>query len=165
MTGLRSVNEGEPVKPITDPRGREQQPDVAALEELRKAFGVVPAGAGTTDARRSAEPDEQLEPTAPTPSVSVIDDEPTHVTAGDPAVATVPAVDGQAEVEPPEVEQVALDEPEVDEPDVEQPELDEPEVDESEVEQPEVMVPEPEQAQPEQAELDPAKPEPAASEP
>ena len=42
MTGLGPVNEGETVKPIVDPRGREQQPDDAALDELRKAFGVVP---------------------------------------------------------------------------------------------------------------------------
>jgi cell division protein FtsQ len=42
MTGLGLVNEGETVKPIADPRGREQQPDDAALDELRKAFGVVP---------------------------------------------------------------------------------------------------------------------------
>jgi cell division protein FtsQ len=42
MTGLGSVNEGETVKPIADTRGREQQPDDAALDELRKAFGVVP---------------------------------------------------------------------------------------------------------------------------
>jgi cell division protein FtsQ len=42
MPGLGPVNEGETVKPVADPRGREQQPDDAALDELRKAFGVVP---------------------------------------------------------------------------------------------------------------------------
>ena len=34
MTGLGLVNEGETVKPIADPRGREQQPDDPLLHEL-----------------------------------------------------------------------------------------------------------------------------------
>ena len=34
------MNEGETVKPVAEPRGREEQPDDAALDELRKAFGL-----------------------------------------------------------------------------------------------------------------------------
>ena len=50
------------MKPIADPRGREQQPDDAALDELRKAFGVLPADgdphdrAGDAPTTRSTQP-------------------------------------------------------------------------------------------------------------
>ena len=42
MTGLGPVNEGETVKPIADPRAARAAADDAALDELRKAFGVAP---------------------------------------------------------------------------------------------------------------------------
>src|SRR5215210_2000476 len=68
MTGLETVNEGEAVKPIADPRRREQQPDDAALDELRKAFGGAPHAA-VTGAASDAAAEATVEPPVVEPAV------------------------------------------------------------------------------------------------
>ena len=83
MTGLETVNEGEAVKPIADPRGREQQPDDAALDELRKAFGGAPDAAVTGAAPdTAAEAGDELDATGPaTTGVRVAEETPTQASA------------------------------------------------------------------------------------
>jgi cell division protein FtsQ len=93
MTGLGLVNEGETVKPIADPRGREQQPDDAALDELRRAFGVVPdkpVAHASEHADDDADADVALDATgAATSGVHVTGDAPTQ--AGDAPPTDDPA--------------------------------------------------------------------------
>ena len=92
MTGLGPVNEGETVKPIADPRGREQQPDDAALDELRKAFGVAPRhspvapAVGTRRRRPGGRPPTRPSPTDVRPTI--VDDAPP---AGEPTPADAAA--------------------------------------------------------------------------
>src|SRR5688572_8338853 len=84
MTGLGSVNEGETVKPAADPRARERQADDAALDELRKAFGVPP------------------DTPAPAAPIQVSDDAPTQSALEAPAPAAPPA-DPPKPAEPPRI--------------------------------------------------------------
>jgi cell division protein FtsQ len=88
MTGLETVNEGEAVKPIADPRRREQQPDDAALDELRKAFGGAPDAAVTGAAPdAAAEAGDELDATGPaTKGVRVAEETPTQATVQPPVV-------------------------------------------------------------------------------
>ena len=117
MTGLGPVDEGDTVKPIADPRGREKQPDDAALEELRKAFGVLPADDATAVAA-----DDVLEATG---AVTVEDDEPATAITTDESAVTIAAAPvqptdrqptssaevGQPEVERPSAEHTTSDHP------------------------------------------------------
>lgn len=108
MTGLGLVNEGDTVKPVADPRGREQQPDDAALDELRKAFGVVPDSAAPV--AEPAQDATQVSGGVPAAVTLDDDDEPTHVAATEPAVAP-PAEQVPAEAPAPDTSQ--LDSPTV----------------------------------------------------
>src|SRR6186713_2758441 len=112
MTGLGPVNEGETVKPIVDPRGREQQPDDAALDELRKAFGVVP---DKPVAPASDRDDDAPTQAADTPVADLL---PADEPAADVPAADVPATDVPAADVPPAV---APPVPPVDVPPVEPP--------------------------------------------
>jgi cell division septal protein FtsQ len=94
MTGLGTVNEGETVKPAADPRARERQPDDAALDELRKAFGVPPDK--PVVAERADDADDGLDATAATPADAATG--PAHVphdappqSAVEPPAPTPPA--------------------------------------------------------------------------
>ena len=104
------MNEGETVKPITDTRGREKQPDDAALDELRKAFGVLPAD-------HDPGPGDGLDQTgAATAAVTVADDQPTTATTADESAVTIdeqpdaaPAKLEPAKLEPATIEPVEVD--------------------------------------------------------
>jgi len=97
MTGLELVNEGETVKPIADPRGREKEPDDAALDELRKAFGVVPDKPVAHASEQADDPGAALDATGaatfrPNDAPTQAADEPqTHETRTD--APPVPPVD------------------------------------------------------------------------
>jgi cell division protein FtsQ len=153
------VNEGERVKPITDRRRREQQPDVAALEELRKAFGVRPADAATTGTISSEDAAGDLDATgAATAAVPVTDEAPTQATAGDPEASSVDAPAHPGEVEQPEVEPPAA--PTVEQAHVEQAHVEQADVERAEAEQAErVTVDEPKRDEPEPPEPEPPEPE------
>jgi len=142
------VNEGEAVKPITKQRGREQQPDDAALEELRKAFGVPPEVPG---APASGKAGDDLDATgATTTALPTSVDEPTKVAASDPS-KVIDAPTPSEPVAPTDVEPPGDDEPEIvdtaAEPEIADDKIaesdaDQPQVDESkvaEVDEPEVV--------------------------
>ena len=123
------MNEGETVKRIADPRGREQTPDDAALEELRKAFGVVPADADATGGAGST--DDDLDATgAATAAVSGADERPAPAPTDESAVTIVAAPVPSAVADPePQVAGPAVDDPVVDDAVVEDVDVDEPAAD------------------------------------
>lgn len=85
------MSEREPVKPMADARGREQQPDDAVLDELRKAFGVVPA-------------DDGLAPTGAATAAVPVDDEQTRAApALDESPPPEPEPESEPEPEPPRI--------------------------------------------------------------
>ena len=90
MTGLGPVNEGEPVKPMPDARPTARvEPDDAALDELRKAFGVPtsrPSPAGRRRRHRSGDRRHDSSPVE-------LDRSPTG--AAGRAVAAEPAADAE----------------------------------------------------------------------
>ena len=98
------MNEGETVKPAADPRARERQADDAALDELRKAFGVPPDT--PAPAERADDAGDSLDATAATPadaaSIQVSDDGPTQSAVEPPATAAPPA-DPPKPAEPPRI--------------------------------------------------------------
>ena len=98
------MNEGETVKPAADPRARERQADDAALDELRKAFGVPPDT--PAPAERADDAGDALDATAATPAdaapIQVSDDAPTQSALEAPAPAAPPA-DPPKPAEPPRI--------------------------------------------------------------
>jgi cell division septal protein FtsQ len=101
MTGLGPVNEGETVKPVADPRGREQQPDDAALDELRKAFGVVPGSTPSVApaSEHADDADAALDATgAATSGVHAAGDAPTQAADGPPPTDDQPAKPAQPRI-------------------------------------------------------------------
>jgi cell division protein FtsQ len=92
-----------------DPRARERQPEDAALDELRKAFGVAPDK--PVAAERADDAGDALDATAATPAdaaaadaalVHVADDVPTQSTVEPPAPPAPPA-DTPEPAEPPRI--------------------------------------------------------------
>ncbi|HEX6657375.1 MAG TPA: FtsQ-type POTRA domain-containing protein [Ilumatobacter sp.] len=108
------MNEGETVKPApqgratsepdpADPRARERQPDDAALDELRKAFGVPPDT--LAPAERADDAGDALDATAATPA----DPAPIQVSEAGPTQSAVevpvpaPPADPPKPAEPPRI--------------------------------------------------------------
>jgi cell division septal protein FtsQ len=132
------VDEGETVKPIADPRGREQQPDDAALDELRKAFGVLPDDVAAHESTPADDDADALDATdAATAAVSVADDEATQAAAQPDATTTATTSDAPSTV-------IEIDRPVDEQAEPDQPQPDPVKIQQSPAEQPPAEQPKPE---------------------